>query len=376
MGRLKIFHPELLGQGTRLSTDDAAAATTSTVENNQGFAVNDLTVFGSPGVEKSEIVTLTSVSGNETIGHSAGLKFAHGAQTRIAQIAYNQVEISRATSQSGSYSVVTTTDLTIDEIYTVYNDTSGTSSSWYKIRYKNSVTGAFSDYSPEVQATGYDEDSLFNMTEEVLEDFNDPDAEQVSRLKIRRYLRAAVRKLTLRLIKAMPDYRKARATQALTISDNSYSLPTRFLAFQYAVVSYDSTTESDGYKATFENEADTDPNVTYITSDPRISFRGEEFIIKPTPTSSSGMAFLYYWDYPASMTDDDDTHGLPYGARDLLVSYALWRCWMNKSADTANLYKSEWNDGGDEWIEFVATSRQGYTNKTTEVVFGNDLYED
>lgn len=376
MGRLKIFHPELLGQGTRLSTDSAAAATSSTVENNFGFAVNDLVVFGTPGVEKSEIVTVTSVSSTDTVGHSGGLDFPHGAQTRLTQIAYDKVEISRATSQGGSYSVVTTVDLSIDEPYTVYNDTAGTSSSWYKIRYKNSVTSAFSDYSPEVQATGYDEDSLFSMTEEILEDFNDPDGKQVTRRQIARYLRAGVRKLTLRLIKAMPDYRKARTTQALTSGDNSYSVPTRFLAFQYIVISFDNTTESDGTKVTFEDESATDPNVTYVTSDPRVSFRGEEYIIKPTPTSSSGMAFLYYWDAPAPMTDDDDTHGLPYGARDLLVVYGLWRCWKNKDTETANMYKGEWKDDGDEWIEFVATSRQAYTNKSIEVVFGEDLYEE
>lgn len=376
MGRLKIFHPELLGQGTRLSTDAAASATSSTVENNAGFAINDLLVYGSPGVEKSEIVTVTSVSNFDTVGHSAGLDFPHGAQTRIAQIAYDQVEISRATAQGGSYSVVTTVNLSIDEIYTVYNDTAGTSSSWYKIRYKNSVTSAFSDYSPEVQATGYEEDSLFSMTEEVLEDFNDSEGTQVSRLQIRRYLRAGQRKLTIRLIKAMPDYRKARTTQAFTSGDNSYDVPTRFLAFQSIIASYDSTTESDGVPVHFEGEADIDPSVTYVSSDPRVSFRGEQWIIRPTPTSNAGMAFLYYWDYPASMADDDDTHGLPYGARDLLVAYALWRCWVNKNSDMADDYKTEWRDGGDEWIEFVATSRQGYTNKTTEIVFGNDLYED
>lgn len=373
MGKIRIFHPELGGQFTRLAADIAAAATSSTVENNAGFATNDLVVLGNPGEEKSEIVTLTGVSGSTVVSHSAGATFAHGAQTRVSQIKYNQAEISRATSEAGSYSVVTTVSLRVDEVYTVYDDTDGTSSSWYKIRYKNSVTSVYSDYSPVVQATGYDEDSLFSMVEEVLADFNDEDGVQVTRTQVRRYLRAGTRKLIMRMIKVMPDYRRKRTTQTLTAGDYDYDLPTRFLAFVRASISFSSSTETDAVEVAFKSESDVSSSSTYSESNPIMSFRDEQYVIRPTPTG--GTAFLYYWDYPAVMTDDSDEHGLPYGARDILVAYALYRSWVNKNTEMSDQYKSDWKNEGDDWIEFVASSRQASTNRSIEVIFGDDLYE-
>lgn len=373
MGKLRIFHPELGGQFTRLASDVAAAATSSTVENNNGFAANDLAVWGALGEEKSEIVTVTSVSGTTTIGHTGALTFAHGAQTRISQIKYNQAEIYRATAEGGSYSLIATADLDIDEVYTIYDDTSGSSSSWYKIRYKNSVASTFSDYSPEVQSTGYEEDSLFSMTEEVLADFNDTDGVQVSRTQVRRYLRTATRKLVMRMIQMMPDYRRQRTTQTFTSGTNTYNNPTRFLAFIKIAVASSGSTESDAYEAEFRSEGEIESSAVYSGSNPVISFRGEQWVVRPTPTG--GTAFLYYYDYPAVMTDDSDEHGLPFGARDALVSYALYKCWVNKNNEMSDQYKADWKSDGDEWIEFVAQSRQLSTNKSVQVIFGDDLYE-
>ncbi len=64
---VRIYLPELNLQFTRLSADIAASATTSTVENNKGFATNDYVVFGKVGEEKTEIVKLTSASGIITL---------------------------------------------------------------------------------------------------------------------------------------------------------------------------------------------------------------------------------------------------------------------------------------------------------------------
>lgn len=67
-----------------------------------------------------------------------------------------QIEISRATAQGGSYSVIATPDIDdttasdLSQGYTAYNDSGGSSTSWYKFRYKNGST--YSPYSDEFQA--------------------------------------------------------------------------------------------------------------------------------------------------------------------------------------------------------------------------------
>jgi len=370
-----VAHPELDSQETRLSADVAAAATTSTVENNKSFATNDYVVFGNPGEELTEIVPLTSTSGTTTLGHTVGPVFAHSARTSVSQIRYNQAKVYSATSEDGSYSLVATVDLTLDQDSTVYNDSAGTSSTWYKIKYYNATTTALSSYSVAVQGTGYTEDSLRSMTDEVLTDFGDPLSKDLSRDQVANYLRGGVRKITTELMKTYPDYFKTYTTQALTAGDYDYSLPTGFLGFIRVDVNYTGSSATDAYKATFISESFGDPDTSYYETQPFVAIRGSTLILRPTPSSSSGYAFVWYWAYPTSMTDDNDEHGLPYGARDVLVNYALYRTWQAKDLEKANSYKSLFKESLEDYVDFVSQSRQQMTTSHVEVITGSDMYE-
>lgn len=374
---VKIVHPELGPQITRLSASSAIGATSSTVDNNSGFANGDYVVFGVLGEEKTELIILTAPSGTVTIGHTSGLIFDHDARTPVSEIPYNQAEVYRATSQAGTYSLIATTSFTVDESYTIYNDADGTSSSWYKVRYKNSNSTTYSEYSDTVQGTGYTEDALRSMTDEVLEDYGDLETKEVSRRAIKRYLNAGARILTRKLIEVCPDYRRNYTTQALTSGTSAYNLPTRFISFIRVDVNFDSSTATDANKVErFDSESEGQPDTEWSELDPRIAFRGNQFVIRPTPDNSSGYAFLWYWDYPATMVDEADEHGLPYGAREPLVAYTLFRLWLAKNQDKAGMYKTEFKESTKEFIEFVASNRQKYSNRRVQVIFGGELYEE
>jgi hypothetical protein len=97
-------------------------------------------------------------------------------------------------------------------------------------------------------------------------------------------------------------------------------------------------------------------------------------VIRPTPTTS-GRAFIWYWAYPTSMSTDSSEHGLPYGARDVLINYALYRSWIMKDPDRAASFKTLYKESLDDYIEFVAQSRQQITKDSVEVKFGTDLYD-
>jgi hypothetical protein len=360
-----------------LTDDVAASATTSTVENNNGFGTNDYVLFGNVGEEKTEIVLLTSTTGNTTLGHSTGPVFAHVARTRVSEIKYNQAEVYSATSETGSYTLLATVSLTPDQEVTTYDDTTGDTTTWYKIRYKNSTTTTYSDHSVPVQGTGYTDDSLRSMTDEILDEFGDPDEKTLTRTQIKRMLNLAQRKVTLQVIAQYPDYRKQYTTQALTASTATYTLPTRFIGFSRVDVNYSGSTATDAYKVElFESEAEGLPDTDYQETDPRIFFRANTFGLRPTPTTSGGYAFLWYWDYPEAMTDDNDEHGLPYGARDTLVAYVLFRLWVTRDIDKATIYKKEYKDGLEELLEFVGQGRQNYTPKRIDIIFAPELYED
>lgn len=375
-----IDPPELGPGKTRLSADSAAAATSSTVENNNQFTTNDYAVFGKLGDEKTEIVKVTSVTGATTMGHTGGLTFPHSARTVVNEIKYNQAKVYSATSETGTYSLLTTVDLQPDKKQTIYDDTTGDADTWYKVKYYNETTTALSGFSDAVQGTGYTEDSLRSMTDEILEDFGDPEGKELKRTQVRRYLRAGQRWLTGRLIKRYPQYRRKYTTQSLTSGTATYDLPTRFLAFQKVTVNFTGTSSTSGcYTAEYEDEYAGEPDTTYYTNDPRYYFRSsstaEQFGLRPTP-SATGTAFLWYWDYPATMTDDGDEHGLPYGAREVLVNYGLMRAWRTKDSAKAGEYKTDLRDELDEYLEFVAQQKQFSDNREVEVTGqASDLYE-
>ncbi len=371
---IKIDHPELGPQNSYVTTEVTATDTSTEVENTEGYTSGDYVVFGHPGEEKTEIVLLTGVTGNTTLNHTTGPVYDHPVRTPIYQIKYNQIEIYRAGSQGGAYSLIATIDITLDEDYTIYDDTAGDTSSWYKLRYKDANDSSYSGYSDEVQGIGYTTDSLRDMTNEVLEEFGDTLAKQVKRKRVKKLLQAGVRKITMALIQAQPDYRKAYTTTSLVSGTATYDLPERFLLLDRMDINFSGSVAADAFKAEYENERSGMPNQIYSTADPRVSIRGEQFVIKPTPTSSSGLAFIWYWNAPEEMENESDEHGLPYGARDTLVLYALYRLWLSKNVDKAKYYQSAFKDSLAEVLDFLAQKR-GMKSFRVDVEFGYDLYD-
>jgi hypothetical protein len=160
----------------------------------------------------------------------------------------------------------------------------------------------------------------------------------------------------------------------LSASTSTYALPTRFLALKRIDVNYSANSPTDAYKARFEGEEEGWPAFTYNETDPRISIRGSYIVLKPTPTASGGYMYRWYWDYPASMDNDTDEHGLPYGARDALVTYALYRIWMTKDQDKSSKFKALLEEQTEEYVEFIGQQRQMMNKKMIGIQFGADLY--
>jgi len=373
---IPISHPELIQQTTRLSADIAAAATSATVDNTEGFATNDYIVAGDPGIEKSEIILLTGVTAPDTLTFSGGATFAHLAKTKIGKIQYNQIEISSASSEDGSYSVLDTIDINIDEQYTTYEDTTGSDTDWYKVRFKNENASTYSGYSDALQGTGYTEDSLYSMTEEVLADFNDKQLEEISREDVRRWLRAGVRKVISSLMMSVPDYRRQYGSQALTSGTATYNLPNRFLAFSRVDINYTGSNTDGASKAEMIDEGKQVPGSNYSTNEPYFAFRGEQIVIKPTPTTTGGYIFWWYWDAPVVMTNDTDEHGLPYGARDLLVSYGLLRAHRKvRDFDALKSIQQDLSSQTEDLISLISSKRALGNNQFLQATYGSELYE-
>lgn len=154
------------GEFTSLTANATAGSSVScTVANNESFAGNDYVIIGEIGMEKTELAQVSSVSGNTTIVITT-LKFDHAPNTRFYRVTYNQAEFSNAATLTGSKTTLTTAAVQPDDFFTRYEDTANTSGYGF-VRFKNSTTNAFSNYSAGVLYSGLTSKSLAKIRERV-----------------------------------------------------------------------------------------------------------------------------------------------------------------------------------------------------------------
>jgi len=90
---------------------------------------------------------------------------------------YNQIKFYRATSINGTYNVIATVDIDVDnaDFITRYDDTAGVSTSYYKIAYYNSISTDISEQSDPIAATGYATTSAGKVIDAVVRRVRDTD---------------------------------------------------------------------------------------------------------------------------------------------------------------------------------------------------------
>jgi len=152
---------------TFLSADVAAASSTLTVKDINGFAVDQYLLIGELGQETSEIIKThaATVPSGTTITLAANTSFAHAAGTKVYRIEFNQIEINHATTASGSKTVLATVDIQADQKIQVYTTTSQTSG-YYFARFKNAAAATFGGYSDALLYGGWASNTVGHMIEQ------------------------------------------------------------------------------------------------------------------------------------------------------------------------------------------------------------------
>lgn len=171
---------------TYLTAAVAVAGTTLTVKavDTNAWADNDWIIVGEIGSKNAEILQVNGAVSDGTSltidnAGSGGARFAHAIDEPVYRIDYNQIEFSRATTKTGSKSVLTTVELQVDDLETRYEDTTNTTGYGF-VRFKNSTTGAFSAYSDAIPYTGYTPKSLGRMMRMVRRHLDEPDVQFIT----------------------------------------------------------------------------------------------------------------------------------------------------------------------------------------------------
>lgn len=206
---------------TYLSDPISASTTTLAVKNNDRFAANDRIMIGEMGDEKTEIVTVSSVSGGTTIVTGATV-FAHEADTPVYRLRFDQVRFYRSTTGiNGTYSVISTQNLDVDNanLTTIYDDTTGISTYYYKTTFYHSISLLESAFSDIIAATGWRRRQVGNIIDEILREVSDETETIVDRTELLGYFNDVNDDLQTNVSKPY-DFLRARTTLTRTANRN------------------------------------------------------------------------------------------------------------------------------------------------------------
>lgn len=145
---------------TTLTADASVGATTLSVQNSQGYALNDFVVVGRPGSDGAEIrsVTANPTLSNQLTVSAIGLK--HNQTDSIVKLFGDQISVYRAINIDGSlpavtdYAVIATIGIDADDPTTFYTDAGGSNAYWYRYIYSNSVSSSMTSLSDSIPSRG------------------------------------------------------------------------------------------------------------------------------------------------------------------------------------------------------------------------------
>src|SRR3990167_8964800 len=167
---------------TYLTVAADVGATTLTVRgvDSNAWADNDWIIVGEIGAGNAEILQINgSVSDGTSLtvdnAGSGGARYAHSVDEPVYRTPYNQIEFNHnSTDTTTGVTVLATNEIQPDDLFTRYEDTANTTGFAF-IRFKNSLSGAFSAYSDGIPYTGYTARSLGRMIKMIRRHLNEPD---------------------------------------------------------------------------------------------------------------------------------------------------------------------------------------------------------
>lgn len=138
------FSTNNLIQQTRIAANVAAGVATVSVQNNAGFSAADFVIVGTPGDDSTEMLTILSKAGANSITFTANLALKHSLYDFLNSLFGDKIVVYRAANATGiqpadtEFAVIDTISIQADQAYTRYTDATGSSGYWYKFTYKNS----------------------------------------------------------------------------------------------------------------------------------------------------------------------------------------------------------------------------------------------
>lgn len=182
MPQLKISNQILELQGNEKSflNLDTAVSTTSLGANGVNFKNADYIVIGKLGVEKSELVKISGTPSASTINLATATIFPHNRGDLISFIPFNQIVVERSTDGGANWTALTAVNIQPDNTDTIIQRPTDAATDLYRVRFFNSTTSLYSEYSDSVLATGYEDNSVFSIKKRALDDMGEKVGDEIT----------------------------------------------------------------------------------------------------------------------------------------------------------------------------------------------------
>ena len=349
---VKVLHPSIDGNPrTNLTTKALAAQADLVVQNAVDFAAHDHVVIGNHGEELTEIRKIESISG-KILTLSAVLSNTHPENTKITFIKYDQIKFYKATSINGTYNLATTKNISIDEIHTLYDDSTALPMDYFKIKYFNSYTSDLSVYSDPISAAGFPRYSLIKIQDATLKKFGDTKEQYLDREEITTFANELKDDMVNRIIDSNEKY--FNNYENLSVDANGEAdLNENFRKFQKIFILFDGTNGKRARK--FELEEVNDYTQVFNQEFPGYYFRTYKIGIRPKGTVGTTLIQVHFEDQPDDMENDMDE--LPKPLRfymHVFMDGMFAKCCEKAGKDSrALIYWKKYENGVQNMIEEI-----------------------
>ena len=153
---------------TYISSNIASGVLAVPVDNTADFtdpaappADSLLLLLSSVGAENCEIATSASNTIQEFV--TLATVMAHNRGDSVSELKWDQIVVSKCATIDGVYAVLSTQTVFVTQANTIVYDTIGLSTDYYKLQWKNSLTGLLSGYSTAMSVDAYPDNSVFSI---------------------------------------------------------------------------------------------------------------------------------------------------------------------------------------------------------------------
>ena len=163
---------------TYFTKNYAPGVTSVEVSNATDFPVNSLVLLSTIGSENAEFLQVTGAT-NATTRAITATSFSHQRGESFSIADYNTIEVYKSATLNGSYTLFGTFNIQATLQTTIITDPTGLSSAYYKLKFKNSISGNSSSFSPATSASLFTNDSVASMFDSIRSSFGISEADPI-----------------------------------------------------------------------------------------------------------------------------------------------------------------------------------------------------